>query len=152
MNDKRDFDRAVDRWLNDGSDATPPEVIDAVLLAARSTPQERDFRGPWRTTSMTSYLRVAAVIALVVIGSTAAMFTLRPGRVRRNERHAIAEPNARERAGRARAVPLPRRRGDFRRGPALAHHVPTIGRPRSWAASDAARRASSPCSRSWPTL
>ncbi len=78
MNDKRDFDRAVDRWLNDGSDATPPEVIDAVLLAARSTPQERDFRGPWRTTSMTSYLRVAAVIALVAIGSTAAMFTLGP--------------------------------------------------------------------------
>ena len=43
MNDKRDFDRAVDRWLDDGSDATPPHVIDGVLLAVRSTPQERDF-------------------------------------------------------------------------------------------------------------
>jgi hypothetical protein len=79
MNDKRDFDRAVDRWLDDGSDATPPEVIDAVLLAVRSTPQERDFRVPWRTTSMTSYLRVAAVIALAVIASTAATFTFGPG-------------------------------------------------------------------------
>ena len=79
MNDKRDFDRAVDQWLDEGSDATPAEVIDAVLLAVRSTPQERDFRVPWRTTAMTSYLRVAAVIALAVIGSTAAIFTFGPG-------------------------------------------------------------------------
>ena len=31
MNENRDFDRAVDQWLDDGSDATPPEVIDAVF-------------------------------------------------------------------------------------------------------------------------
>lgn len=73
MNSKRDFDRAVDQWLDEGLDATPPEVIDAVLLAVRSTPQERDLRVPWRTTSMTLYLRVAAVIALAVIASTAAL-------------------------------------------------------------------------------
>lgn len=79
MNSKRDFDRAVDRWLDDGSDVTPPEVIDAVLLAVRSTPQERDFRVPWRNTAMTSYLRVAAVIALAAIVSTAAIFTFGPG-------------------------------------------------------------------------
>lgn len=79
MSDKRDFDRAVDQWLDDGSDVTPPEVIDAVLLAVRSTPQERDFRASWRTTAMTSYLRVAAVIALAVIASTAAMLTFGPG-------------------------------------------------------------------------
>lgn len=79
MNDKRDFDRAVDRWLDEGSDATRPEVIDAVLLAVRSTPQERDFRVPWRTTAMTSYLRAAAVIALAVVASAAAIFTFGPG-------------------------------------------------------------------------
>ena len=79
MNHKRDFDRAVDRWLDEGSDATPPEVIDAVLLAVRSTPQEREFRAPWRTTSMTSYLRVAAVIALAAIASTGAIITFGPG-------------------------------------------------------------------------
>ena len=79
MNDRRDFDRAVDQWLDEGSDATPPEVIDAVLLAVRSTPQERDFGVPWRTTSMTSYLRVAAVIALAAIASTAAISTFGPG-------------------------------------------------------------------------
>ena len=79
MNDKHDFDGAVDRWLDDGSDATPPEVIDAVLLAIRSTPQERDFRFPWRTTSMKSYLQVAAVVAFSVIASTAAIITFGPG-------------------------------------------------------------------------
>lgn len=79
MNDNRDFDRAVDRWLDDGSDATPPEVIDAVLLAVRSTPQERGLRVPWRNTAMMSYLRVAAVIALAAIGSVAALDTFGPG-------------------------------------------------------------------------
>lgn len=78
MNSKRDFDRAVDQWLDEGSDVTPPEVINAVLLAVRSTPQERDFGVPWRTRSMTPYLRVAAVIALVVIASTAAISTFGP--------------------------------------------------------------------------
>lgn len=78
MNDKRDFARAVDQWLDDGSDATPPELINAVLLAARSTPQERDLRVPWRTTSMTSYLRVAAVIAVAAIASTAAIYSFGP--------------------------------------------------------------------------
>lgn len=78
MNDKRDFERAVDRWLDDGSDATPPKVIDAVLLAVRSTPQERGFRASGRTTFM-SFLRVAAVVALAVMASTAAISLLGPG-------------------------------------------------------------------------
>ena len=78
MNDKSGFDRAVAQWLDDGTDATPPGVIDAVLLAARSTPQERDFRIPWRTASMT-YLRVAAVIAIVAVGGVAALYAFGPG-------------------------------------------------------------------------
>jgi hypothetical protein len=73
MNDKRDFDRAVDRWLDDGSDATPPEVIDAVLLAVRSTPQERRSWWPaWRTNRMTAYAKsiaaAAAVLVVVIVG------------------------------------------------------------------------------------
>lgn len=75
MSDKRGFDRAIDRWLDDGSDVTPPEVIDAVLLAVRSTPQERAFRVSWSTPSM-SHLHVAAVIAVAVVASAAAIFTL----------------------------------------------------------------------------
>jgi hypothetical protein len=78
MNDKRDFDRAVDRWLDDGSDATPPEIIEAVLLAARSTPQERDFRILWRTSPMT-YLRLAAVVAVVAVAGIAALYAFGSG-------------------------------------------------------------------------
>lgn len=77
MNDKRDFDRAVDRWLDEGSDATPPEVIDAVLLAARNTPQERDFRIPWRTSPMKNLAYVVAAAAVVVV-SVAALTALGP--------------------------------------------------------------------------
>lgn len=73
MNSKRDFDRAVDQWLDDGSDATPPEVIDAVLLAVRSTPQERRSWWPaWRTNRMTTYAKsiaaAAAVLLVVIVG------------------------------------------------------------------------------------
>jgi len=73
MNDKRDFNRAVDRWLDDGSDATPPEVINAVLLAVRSTPQERRSWWPaWRTNRMTTYAKsiaaAAAVLLVVIVG------------------------------------------------------------------------------------
>jgi hypothetical protein len=35
------FERAVRDWLDDGSDKTPPTAIEAVLLAAKTTPQER---------------------------------------------------------------------------------------------------------------
>jgi hypothetical protein len=78
MNSKRDFDRAVDHWLDEGSDATPPEVIDAVLLAVRSTPQERDFRVPWRTSHMT-YLRVAAVFVTMAVAGVAALYAFGSG-------------------------------------------------------------------------
>ena len=33
MNDTRSFERAVSSWLDDGTDVTSPEIIDAVLLA-----------------------------------------------------------------------------------------------------------------------
>ena len=78
MNDRRDFDRAVDRWLDDGSDATPSEVIDAVLLAVRSTPQERDFRVPWRTSPMT-YFRVAAVFVTMAVAGLATLYAFGSG-------------------------------------------------------------------------
>ena len=68
--------RAVARWLDDASDATPAEVIDAVLLAARSTPQERS-SNPWRTSPMT-YQRLAAVVAVVAVAG-AGTLRLRQG-------------------------------------------------------------------------
>jgi hypothetical protein len=79
MNDKRDFDRAVDRWLDDGSDATPPEVIDAVLLAVKSTPQERDVRILRRISPMTMYLRAAAVFVTIAVAGVAALYAFGSG-------------------------------------------------------------------------
>jgi hypothetical protein len=70
MSDNRDFDRAVDRWLDDGSDATPPEVIDAVLLAVRSTPQERDSRFPWRNSPMKRLAYAVAAVAALAVSVT----------------------------------------------------------------------------------
>lgn len=71
MTDNRDFDRAVAHWLDDGSDATPPEIINAVLLAARSTPQERDVRISWRTSPMKHLAYAVAAVAILAVGVTA---------------------------------------------------------------------------------
>lgn len=66
MSDRR-FERAVLDWLEDGSDRTPAPAIDAVLLAVKTTPQERDLRIPWRFTFMTNTMRAAAGIAIVAV-------------------------------------------------------------------------------------
>ena len=71
----RQFDRAVRGWLDDGSDRTPPAAIDAVLLAVKTTSQERDLRILRRTTQMPTYVRLAAGIAIVaVVGVGALMY------------------------------------------------------------------------------
>ena len=66
MNDQA-FERATRAFLDEGSDRTSAATIDAVLLAVRTTPQERDLRIPWRTTHMSTPLRVVAAIAAVVV-------------------------------------------------------------------------------------
>ena len=75
----REFERALNDWLESGSDRTPPQAIDAVLLAAKTTPQERDLRVPWRTSPMSIQLRFAAVIAVLAIAGLAGMMIFRPG-------------------------------------------------------------------------
>jgi hypothetical protein len=76
MSDDRAFERAVDDWLADGSDRTPAPAVDAVLLAIRTTPQERDLRIPWRTQEMPFLLRAAAVIAIIAVAGLAAFNAL----------------------------------------------------------------------------
>ncbi|HZM74057.1 MAG TPA: hypothetical protein VFC71_11850 [Candidatus Polarisedimenticolia bacterium] len=78
MNDDRVFERAIDDWLSEGSDETPRPAVDAVLLAVRTTPQERDLRFPRRTSAMPIQVRLAAVIAVIAIGGLAAMTIFRP--------------------------------------------------------------------------
>ena len=73
------FDRAVRDWLEDGSDRTPRSAIDGVLLAVKTTPQERDLRIPWRFTRMTTTMRLAAGIALVAVLGVGFVQFLGPG-------------------------------------------------------------------------
>jgi hypothetical protein len=74
----RQFELAVLDWLEDGSDRTPPAAIDGVLLAVKTTPQERDLRIPWRFTRMTTMMRLAAGIALIAVLGIGALQLLRP--------------------------------------------------------------------------
>jgi hypothetical protein len=78
MSTDREFERVAEDWLDAGTDSTPPEVIDAVLLAVRNTPQERGFRVPWRNQSMKNLLYAAGVIAVVVIAGAATLYALGP--------------------------------------------------------------------------
>jgi hypothetical protein len=80
MKNDRDFERVTDEWLDAGSDSTPPHVIAAVLLAARNTPQERDFRVPWRTLTMRNPIYAVAVIAVVAVVGLAALYAFGPDR------------------------------------------------------------------------
>ena len=79
MSDDRAFERTTSDWLEAGSDRTPPHAIEAVLLAIRTTPQERDLRIPWRTIPMPAALRVAAVVAIVAVAGVVTINLLRPG-------------------------------------------------------------------------
>lgn len=81
MNDDQAFERATRALLDDGSDRTPAATIDAVLLAVRTTPQERDLRIPWRTAPMSNPLRLVAAIAVIVVVGVAAfnLFGSSPG-------------------------------------------------------------------------
>lgn len=73
----RQFERAVSDWLEDGSDRTPRRAIDGVLLAVKTTPQERDLRIPWRFKSMPALSRatgIAAVALVAVVGAGALLY------------------------------------------------------------------------------
>ena len=79
MNSDRDFETTTAEWLNAGTDTTPPHLIDAVLLAAGSTPQERYLRSPLRARSLTFFMRVAAVIVVVAVAGVAALYAFGAG-------------------------------------------------------------------------
>jgi len=73
----RAFERAVHDWLAAGSDRTSPAAIDAVLLAVKTTPQERDFRVPRRFRSMPALTRataLAAVAAVIAVGGWGVLY------------------------------------------------------------------------------
>ncbi|HET9851225.1 MAG TPA: hypothetical protein VFP56_01810 [Candidatus Limnocylindrales bacterium] len=71
MSDQQ-FERAVNDWLEDGSDRTPRRAIDGVLLAVKTTPQERDLRIPWRFPGMPAFTRATTVAAVALVASIGA--------------------------------------------------------------------------------
>jgi hypothetical protein len=76
----RTFERAVREWLEEGSDRTPNPAIKAVLLAVKTTPQERAPSIPRRFTILPSYLRLAASLAIVaVLGIGGLVYLNSPG-------------------------------------------------------------------------
>jgi hypothetical protein len=64
--DDREFWLATTDWLEAGSDETPPAAVDAVLLAVRTTRQERVLRSPWRPIPMSAFAKIAIAAAAVV--------------------------------------------------------------------------------------
>lgn len=73
----RQFERAVNDWFEDGTDRVPEPAIEAVLLAVRTTPQERDLRIPWRPFEMPVNRMVSfAAAALVVVVGAVGLLTL----------------------------------------------------------------------------
>jgi heat shock protein HslJ len=78
MTDPRGFEHAVDDWLEEGSDRTPRRVVDAVLFAVKTTPQERDLRIPWRNPNIATPFRLAAAIAIVAVIGFASLTLLNP--------------------------------------------------------------------------
>jgi hypothetical protein len=72
------FEHAVRDWLDDGSDRTPSTAIEAVLLAVRTTPQERALRIPRVLAPARFSTRLAAVAVLAAILAATALMLV-PG-------------------------------------------------------------------------
>jgi hypothetical protein len=81
MNDDTAFERATQELMELGSDRTPDATIAAVILAVRTTPQERDLRIPWRNAPMSNPMRLVAAIAIIAVAGVAAfnLFGSSPG-------------------------------------------------------------------------
>ncbi len=79
MNDDTAFERASRELMELGSDRTPDATIAAVLLAVRTTPQERDLRIPWRITPLSNPMRLVAATAIVAIVGVAALIAFNHG-------------------------------------------------------------------------
>ena len=77
MSDDREFLRATTDWLAAGSDRTPPRAIDGVLLAVRTTRQERVLPNPWRNIDMNA-LGKALIAATAVVAIALAWISFGP--------------------------------------------------------------------------
>lgn len=63
------FDQRIADWLEEDPNAAPRDVLRTVLAAYPSIPQRRDFGITWRPRTMFDRIAVAAVAAVVAIGT-----------------------------------------------------------------------------------
>ena len=70
MTDDLRFERNARDWLELGPVEAPADVIQAALFEIDTTPQERDFRIPWRFQTMPTFAR-AFLAAAVIVGLVA---------------------------------------------------------------------------------
>lgn len=79
MSDEHRFERDARAWLELGPTDAPDRIVEAALFEIEQTSQERDFRVPWRNTTMNSRLGLAAA-ALVVAFAASLIYLNLPGR------------------------------------------------------------------------
>lgn len=79
MTDDRSLERAARSFIEPGPTRAPEHAVEAALLLIQRTSQERDLRLPWRVTTMSSKLGVAAaaVFGVLLVGGLA--FFAKPG-------------------------------------------------------------------------
>ena len=83
MSSDRDFETTTAEWLNAGSDTTPPHLIDAVLLAARTHAAGTGFSSPVEDAhhEQVRHLRLRAAAMVVIAFLIAAQLFGSPGNV-----------------------------------------------------------------------
>jgi hypothetical protein len=78
MNQRTDIERVLDRWLAEGPTRVPDRVFDDAIARVARQSQPSPWRSRWRTSDMTTPLRLlaaaAAVIAIIGVG----LLVLRP--------------------------------------------------------------------------
>ncbi len=67
MSTDREVTRIVRSWLDEGVNALPDRVLDAVLDQIPATPQRRAWRPAWRLPYMNTQIRIAMAAAAVVV-------------------------------------------------------------------------------------
>jgi hypothetical protein len=69
MTDERSLERAARAWIEEGPTRAPDRPVEAAVARIKTTKQERDLRVPWRNTTMSPAIRLAAAaIVLVTVG------------------------------------------------------------------------------------
>jgi len=76
-----DVTRVVRSWLDEGVDRLPERVLDSVLEAVPSTPQRRPMWSSWRYHPMSNIVRVAAIVAAVLVAGVVGIRLLPGGQV-----------------------------------------------------------------------